>query len=131
MGPRGLPVPNRGQEPALRLVGEPADKHAQQPGPLAGSDRRPLQAQLDQQRAALQAGTPAGEVEGDIQGFPLIEGPGEGIVAPGGEVGPGGGEMQSKMTHHRSDRGSQFHRSGLVGRIHAVSPEQKANVSET
>jgi hypothetical protein len=70
-------------------------------------------------------------VERQIQGFPLIEGPGEGIVAPGSEVGSGGGEMQSEMTHHRGNGGSQFHRSGLVGRIHAVSPEQKANVSET
>jgi hypothetical protein len=70
-------------------------------------------------------------MEREIQGFPLIEGTGERIVAPGGEIGPGGGEMQAELTHHRSDRGSQFHRSGLVGRIHAVSPEQKPNLTET
>jgi hypothetical protein len=39
--------------------------------------------------------------------------------------------MQAEVPHHRGDRGGQFHRSGLVGRIHAVSPEQNANVSET
>jgi len=92
---------------------------------------RPLQPQLHQQRAALGAGAPAGKVKGEVHGFAVGEGAGERVVAPGGEVGPGGGEARAEQGHGRGDRLGQLQRSGLIGRIHAVSPEQNPRMAET
>ena len=91
VGAGGLPIPHGGQPPALGFIGEAADQHPQQPGPTSCRSR--FQLQLHQQRAALQAGAPTGEMEGEIQALRLGEFAGEGIVAPGAEIGAGIGEV--------------------------------------
>ncbi len=127
VGTGGEPLAHRGQPPALRLIGEPSDQHPQQAwatrrtAPIQGG---PLQPQLHQQGTALQPGTPAREVQGEVEGLLLVESPGEGIVPPGVEIGAGGGELLAELAHHRGDGRGQLHGSCLISRIHAVFPEQ-------
>jgi hypothetical protein len=66
-----------------------------------------------------------------IQAFLLSESAGLGVIAPGGEIGAGIGELLAKQHGHRSNALSQFHRSDLVGRIHAVAPAAEPHISET
>ena len=118
----GTPVADCGQAPALGFIGEAADQHPQQaraPIPLAGW---PFQPQLHQQGSALQPGTPARKVEGEIQGFTFLKSPGQGVVAPGLEVGAGVREMLAKQAGHRGNGLGQFQGSGLIGGVHALHP---------
>ena len=90
MGARGLPVAEGGEAPAFGFVGKPPDQHAKE---ARSGGRSPLgrtfQVQLHEQGTGFEPRTPTGEMEGEIQVRPLIEPAGLGIVAPGGEVGPG------------------------------------------
>jgi hypothetical protein len=70
-------------------------------------------------------------MKGEIEALLLSEGAGEGIVTPGGEIGPGIGEVAAEQGRRRGDRLGQCQRSGLVGGIHAVSPEQNRSMSKT
>lgn len=114
MAARGLPVAHAGQAPPLRFIGKAADGHPQQAGLLRPSGRSLFKPQLHQKRSALAAGTPAGQMKGEIQAFRLSEGPGQGVIAPGGEVGAGIGEVVAKQRRDGRDALGQFHRSDLV-----------------
>ena len=125
VGTAGPPVPHRGQRPAFTGVGEPPQGHPQQGRSAGWPDNAPWcrgQAQLHQHGAALNAGAPAGEMEGEVEGFGLAEGAGEGIVAPGMEIGPGIGEMLPEQGRRRGDGLGQFHGSNLIGGIHDFHP---------
>jgi hypothetical protein len=70
-------------------------------------------------------------VKGEIQALLLGKGTGQRVVAPGGEVGSGIGEVDAKQTRRRSDCLGKFKGLGLIGGIHAVSPEQNRNMLKT
>jgi hypothetical protein len=70
-------------------------------------------------------------MKGEIQALLLGKGAGERIVAPGGEIGAGIGEVDAKQSRHRRDRAGQIQISSLVGRIHAVAPAAELRISET
>ena len=70
-------------------------------------------------------------MKGEIQALLLSKGPRLGIVAPGGEVGAGIGKVLAKQHSYRSDPLRQFHRSDLVGRIHAVAPAAEPRIPKT
>ena len=70
-------------------------------------------------------------MKGEIQAVLLGEGTGEGVVAPGAEIGAGIRKVGPKQGRHRGDRLGLGQRSNLVGGIHAVSPEQNRCIPET
>jgi hypothetical protein len=70
-------------------------------------------------------------MKGEIQAFRLGEGPGQGVIAPGGEIGAGIRKLLAKQRRDGRDALGQFHRSDLVGRIHAVAPAAEPHISET
>ncbi len=70
-------------------------------------------------------------MKGEIEALLLRVGTGLRIVAPGGEVGSGIREVLAEQHGNGSHALRQFHRSDLVGRIHAVAPAAEPRIPKT
>jgi hypothetical protein len=59
-------------------------------------------------------------MKGEVEALPLREGPGLGVVAPGGEIGAGSREVLPKQGCNGGHGLGPLQRSDLIGGIHAV-----------
>ena len=70
-------------------------------------------------------------MKGEVKALPLRKGPGLGVVAPGGEIGPG---IRERLTKQGCDGGhglGPLQRSDLIGGIHAVVAAAELQSVET
>jgi hypothetical protein len=135
LAPKGTPqaiIEKLNQEVNLAMI--PLEHRFIQEGadPVGGTVRSlgaarqgggPFEPQLHQQGPALEPRAPAGEVEGEIQALALLESPGQGIVAPGGEIGASIWKTLPEQGGYRSDCLGKLKGSGLLCGIHGFHLE--------